>query len=254
LQTYQIETFAVVAMAFVGSYVYVLGRILDRINNNDLYPISLYYYTARVIIACSAAAVLRHAFGAFSGLLPEGTGVDMTRAILIMVGFTVGFAPDLFILVMSRKAFQYFKVWGSRTDPDGPDLPRSLPLLMIDDLTREKIDRLNELGIDSAQVLGRQNPFMLLPRVPYDLGLIVDWISQAQLYALVKDEALKKLRDACIRNILDLSIRLNDAGAQAETCQVLGLSPAAGKALAQQLQEDPSFLRLRELSNALKPT
>lgn len=58
LQTYQIETFAVVAMAFIGSYVYVLGRILDRINNNDLYPISLYYYTARVIIACSAAAVL----------------------------------------------------------------------------------------------------------------------------------------------------------------------------------------------------
>ena len=40
---YQMQTFAVIAMAFFESYIYALGRILDRINNGDLYPISLYY-------------------------------------------------------------------------------------------------------------------------------------------------------------------------------------------------------------------
>jgi hypothetical protein len=51
---------------------------------------------------------------------------------------------------------------------------------MLDDLTKEKVDRLNELGIDSAQVLACQNPFIIWPKLPYDLGLIVDWIAAAQ--------------------------------------------------------------------------
>nr|WP_298689576.1 hypothetical protein [uncultured Dongia sp.] len=255
---YQLHTFAVVAMAFMGSYVYVLGRILDRINNNDLYPISLYYYTARIIIACAAAAVLRHAFVLFGNagdaVLPQQVSTNIGAALLILVGFTVGFAPDLFILVMSRKAFQYFKIWGSRSEPDGKNLPRSLPLLMIDDLTREKIDRLNELGIDSAQILARQNPFVLLPRLPYDLGLIVDWIAQAQLYVLVKDKALESLRTVCVRNILDLAIRLgNDDAARKEICGLLVISDSAGIVLLQQLREDPLFLRLHELAAALRP-
>src|SRR5215510_9316652 len=58
--TYQRETFCVAAMALAGAYAYALGRILDRINNNDLYPVSLYYYSVRLIIACIVATVLRH--------------------------------------------------------------------------------------------------------------------------------------------------------------------------------------------------
>jgi hypothetical protein len=51
------------------------------------------------------------------------------------------------------------KIWGSRAEPDEKVRPKSLPLLMIDDLTRDKIDRLNELEIDSAEVLAQQTRF-----------------------------------------------------------------------------------------------
>ncbi len=61
LPAYQKGTFVVITMAFVGAYVYTLGRLLDRLNNNDLYPISFYYYSARIIIACLTAIVFRHA-------------------------------------------------------------------------------------------------------------------------------------------------------------------------------------------------
>ena len=159
---YQMQTFAVIAMAFFGSYIYALGRILDRINNGDLYPISLYYYCSRVIVACVAAAVLRHTvhiFGGASDAVFSGNLSNGTMPLLLLLGFGIGFAPDLFIVVMTRKAFQAMKIWGSRADPDDKVRPTSLPLLMIDDLTREKIDRLNELEIDSAEVLAQQNPF-----------------------------------------------------------------------------------------------
>src|SRR6266852_5995993 len=102
---YQMQTFGVLAMAFLASYVYSLGRLLDRVNNNDLYPISLYYYAARIIIACVVAAVLRHTAEVF-GI----TGSPM----LLLMGFGIGFAPDLFVMAITRRAFQALKIWGSR--------------------------------------------------------------------------------------------------------------------------------------------
>jgi len=247
---YQRGTFCVVAMAMAGAYAYALGRILDRINNNDLYPVSLYYYSARIIIACIVAAVLRHSILVFNGIVPEGTELN---PLLLLLGFIVGFAPDLFIIALSRKAFQVIKVWGSRSDPADDAMPTALPLLSIDDLSREKIDRLNEIGIDNAQVLAHQNPFLMLPRLPYELGLIADWIAQAQLYALVRDERLKALRGVFVRNIIDLYIRLkNDAGNK-PVCDAMGMDVGAAPALIQQLEADPYFMQLKELNDALHP-
>jgi hypothetical protein len=239
---YQRGTFCVMSMAFVAAYVYSLGRLLDRVNNNDLYPITLYYYTVRAVIACVTAAVMRHTADLFR--------VD-SNAVLLLIAFGIGFAPDLFIIAMSRRAFYAVKVWGSRDDPPSATRPPSLPLLMIDDLSREKIDRLSELGIDSAQVLARQNPFLLLPRLPYDLALIVDWIGQAQLYVLVKDAKLQALRKIYIRDVFDLHVRLQCDTARPAVCTELGISEGDAMALKQQLDEDASFVRLREVRDGL---
>jgi hypothetical protein len=254
-EKYQMQTFAVMAMAFLGAYIYAIGRILDRINNNDLYPISLYYYTTRVIIACAVAAVLRHTIRVFGDASSAVSSHSFEGAapFLLLIGFAIGFAPDLFILAMTRKAFQAMKIWGSRSEPDENSRPKSLPLLMIDDLTREKIDRLNELEIDSAQVLSQQNPFRLLPRLPYDLSLIVDWIAQAQLYVLVGTEDLAKLRRIYVHDIFEFHIQLEDEQARAELCSVLNYPQVAAKVLLKQLDEDASFLRLFEVKEAMKP-
>jgi hypothetical protein len=247
---YQRGTFCVVAMAMAGAYAYALGRILDRINNNDLYPISLYYYAARVIIACVVAAVLRHSILVLDGVVPDGTALN---PLLLLLGFIVGFTPDLFIIALSRKAFRVMKVWGSRSDPADEMMPSALPLLMIDDLSREKIDRLNEIGVDNAQVLAHQNPFLILPRLPYELSVIVDWISQAQLYVLVREERLKALRGVYIRNVIDLYVRLKNDAANQPVCAALGLDVSAAPSLVQQLEADAYFMQLKELSEALHP-
>jgi hypothetical protein len=241
---YQTGTFCVMAIAFVAAYVYSLGRLLDRVNNNDLYPISLYYYAVRVVIAAAAAAIVRHTADVF--------GLE-SNSVLLLVAFGIGFAPDLFIVAVSRRAFQAVKIWGSRDDPTPDTRPSSLSLLMIDDLSRDKIDRLSELGIDNAQVLSRQNPFLLLPRLPYDLGLIVDWIGQAQLYVLVKDEKLSALRKLYIRDVFDLHVRLECDTARPGVCTALGINEAEAPALLRQLDEDPSYARLNEVRQALVP-
>lgn len=255
LAAYQMSTFCVISMAFIGSYIYMLGRLLDRINNNDLYPISLYYYVVRIVIACGAAAVLRHTISVFADGFDAVTARTISTdaaPLLLLIGFAIGFAPDLFIVAMSRKAFQALKIWGTRADPAESQRPISLPLLMIDDLTREKIDRLNELGIDSAQELARRNPFLLLPRVPYDLSLLVDWMGQAQLYVMVKEVRLMSLRGLYVRDIFDLHIRLEDQSAQAKVCTALDIPAADALALIKQLTDDPSYMRLRELRDALR--
>jgi hypothetical protein len=132
-------------------------------------------------------------------------------------------------------------------------MPSALPLLAIDDLSREKIDRLNEISIDNAQVLAHQNPFLMLPRLPYELSLILDWISQAQLYVLVRDERLKALRGVYVRTIIDLYIRLRNEAGNKAVCDALGMDVTAAPALIQQLEADPYFMQLKELSDALHP-
>ena len=242
LAQYQEGTFIVGCMAFFGSYVYMLGRLLDRVGNNDLAPISLHYYAARIIIATLTAAVFRHTAYLF--------GVERTE-LLVLLGFVTGLAPDLFIIAMARRGFQAIKVFGSKNDPDEQYRPAAMPLLMITDLTKEKVDRLNELGIDSAQVLACQNPFTLWPKLPYDLGLLLDWIAAAQLYTLLDAKRLRAARERLVVDIFDLSHRLSDTASRGALCSALGIDPPEADIVVQQLESDQSFTRLRQVKDAL---
>jgi hypothetical protein len=242
LVDYQVKTFVVVSIAFIGAYVYALTRLLDRINNNDLYPLTLYYYATRSIIAVFVAAVLRHAWSTV--YLPESSA-------LVLVGFVVGMAPDSFITAMTRQAFKLVNTSTMRVDPSPVTMPAALPLLMIDDLGRDKIDRLNELGIDNAHTFSRLNPFLLWPRLPYDLTLIVDWIGQAHLYTLLKDTNLAKIRGRLVRDSFDLQLRLADSAARTSIIADLNMTADEVPALMQQLETDPAFVRLKQVRAAL---
>jgi hypothetical protein len=243
LSLYQQGTFAVMGAAFVGNYVYTISQLLSRVNNHDLFPISLHFYTARAIIAMTTACILRHTIKAFG---PSETDL------VLLLGFAAGLAPDLLIVALSRRAFQYLKVWSSREDGAGAR-PTSLALLQIDDLTREKIDRLSELGIDSAHALSRQNPFLIWTRLPYDVGLIIDWIAQAQLYVMVRDEAMAKLRTLLVTDIFDFRTRLNGESV-ASVLAALGLAASDAAALREQIDNDEAYKRLLEVRIALLPS
>jgi hypothetical protein len=239
---YQRQTFLCGMVAFLGSYIYLISRLWERINNSDIYPNSYYYYTIRIITSFIVAIVFRHSMAAF--------GVTNSE-LIVFISFIIGFTPDFFVIALSRKAYDIIKVYGSKKDPDDPSQPRSMPLLMLDDMSREKIDRLSELGVDSAHTLARANPLGTWPRLPYDLELIIEWVAQAQLYTIVRDEGIRKLRDKCVANIFHLQPRLSDEDAREEICAILGISNAAGLALLEQLSKDQSYVQLCELRDAL---
>jgi len=243
IAAYQSGTFAVMAAAFLGNYIYTLSQLLSRVNNNDLFPISLHFYSSRSIIAMTTACIMRHSMNALH--------ITDSDAILLL-GFAAGLAPDLLIVALSRRAFQYLKVWSAREDPKPGFQPTSLSLLVIDDLTRDKIDRLSELGIDSAHALSRQNPFIIWAKLPYDLGLIIDWIAQAQLYVIVRDEAMANLRKILITDIFDFIIRL-DTDEAATILTTAGLNPTAAAGLKKQFSTDEAYKRLLQVRQALLP-
>lgn len=241
---YQKGTFLMLVMAFVGGYVWMLFRLLYRILNNDIYPMTFYYYAVRLIVSCIVAVVFRHLFNIF--------GLDIEKyQLLVLTGFVIGLTPDLFIVTVARRAFQLIKVAGDQPDPAASELPTNLNLLMIEGMTRDKIDRLAELGIDSAQYFACQNPFVLWPRLPYDLFLLVDWIGQAQLYRWSKEVRLRKMREIGVNNVFDLHTAFSDPDASASVCRALEIDPAGVAAYVSNLEQDPSFRRLREVRNAL---
>jgi hypothetical protein len=246
LATYQRGTLLVGAVAFLGSYIYMLARLLDRINNHDLYPISFYYFSVRFITSVLMAMVMRHVLDFFF----EMAG-NRQNQLLLLLGFAIGFAPDLFLIAMLRKAFQVMKISGSQNEPAQSDVPTSLRLLMLEGMSRDKIDRLTELGIDNAQVLANQNPFVLWPRLPYSLLLIVDWISEAQLYRFAKERRMVALRNLGINNIFDLDIILKDDGASASVAAAIDLPAQGIAAYRATFANDPAFRNLQEVRNLL---
>ena len=177
--SYQSGTMVVAAVAFVGAYLALFKRLLDQINNNDIYPILFHYYSIWLISAMMIAAITRHIAAAF--------GI-VSNDILILVAFAIGAAPSPFFSAVLHWAFSKMNIVGDKDDPERKDLPSNLNLLMIDGLAKENVDRLSELDITDAQVLSCQNPFTLWVRLPYEFWLIVDWISQAQLYVCLREE------------------------------------------------------------------
>jgi len=239
--SYQRGTFVAGCFGFIGAYIYTNWRLLDRINNNDIYPISFYYYAARLLAACFIAGTIRH-------ILPE-YGANLS---VILLSFAVGFVPDIFITSIIRRASQVIKIMSDQPDPKLEALPSNFSLLMIQGLDRDKIDRLAELYVTNAEVLACQNPFILWLRLPYELLLIIDWISQAQLYRIMKEEKFTKLRSIGICGSLDFAAVLSGPDAAASVVQQIGLSPEMLEAIISAIRTDPIFIRLDEVQNALK--
>jgi hypothetical protein len=238
---YQRGTFVAGCFGFLGAYIYTNWRLLDRINNNDIYPISFYYYSARILAACFIAGVIRH-------ILPDfGGGVS-----IILLSFAVGFIPDLFITAIVRRASEFMKVLSEQPDPKRDVLPTNYSLLMIQGIDGDKVDRLSELYVTNAEMLACQNPFMLWLRLPYELLLLIDWISQAQLYRIMKEVKFSQLRDVGICGSLDFEKVVSDADAREAIAKKIGLEVKIVESLLDALRADPLFIRLAQVQDALR--
>lgn len=244
IETYQSGTLVVSAVAFVGAYLALFNRLLNQINNNDIYPISFHYFSVWLITAMVLAAVMRH-FAVVFGVTDN--------AVLLGIALAIGAVPAPFFSAFIHWAFGKLNISGDKDDPSRGCMPTNLNLLMIDGLANEKIDRLAELEISDAQVLSCQNPFMLWIRLPYDLGLIVDWIAQAQLYVCLREEGFRKARALQIGDIHKFVSVLADSNAAPDLCGELGLKSSYVAPLLASLNGNPCFVRLREVVQAMLP-
>jgi hypothetical protein len=243
-RAYQSGTLVISAVAFLGAYLALFKRLLDQLNNNDIYPISFHYYSVWLIGSMIIAAIARHVVAIF------GSGLD-NNSLLIIMGFAIGAAPAPFFAAFVHWAFDNLKITGDKDNPARVNMPSNLTLLMIDGLENEKIDRLSELDVTNAQVLSCQNPFTLWVRLPYDLGLIVDWISQAQLYVCLREDGFRKARAQQITDIHKFVAVLSNTDGAAALCEELHLRPAYVVPLLNSLNENPCFVRLREVKGAM---
>lgn len=244
IEVYQQGTLIVAVTAFFGAYLALFSRLLNQLNNNDVYPITFYYHSLWLITAMVLAATMRNFASVFN--LNDS-------AVLIAIAFAIGAAPAPFFTAFVHWAFNKLNIVGDKPDPKTDEMPTNLNLLMIDGLANDKIDRLAELEISDAQILACQNPFSIWVRTPYDLALIVDWISQAQLYVCLREGGFSKARAQGVGDIHKFVEALSDSRSCQDLCEQIGFKTSFVAPTLAGLRHNPCFVRLAEVKSAMLP-
>ncbi|MGH6872676.1 MAG: hypothetical protein ACREHE_14335 [Rhizomicrobium sp.] len=249
LAAYQSATVFMISIAFLVAYIRTLARLVQRINSNDMRPISYYFLSIYILTAVLVTIVSHHVIEAIT-IVPEGTSKD---ALLVGVAFLVGWNPSLWLDVLWRKITDTFKLgFLTQRKPDEKNLPQDMNLLMIQGLVGDKIDRINELGIDNLQDLGQRNALVVWLRTPFTLDLIVSWIAQAMLCSLYNDEQVEKLRVAGVRDIFCYFTAIGDPAKQQVIVDTIGTTKLEiVQTHVLSIAADPAFKHLKELRDAL---
>jgi hypothetical protein len=245
LKVYQTGTLIMVSMAALGSYFIVSLRLIRRVNNFDVQPILFYFLSYHVLLAVIVAGIVRHFF-AFSEI-EQATDPRF----LAVMGFGIGLQPDIFLSFVAK--FTQDKINAASTHQSAPAMefqPTNLSLVMIEGLTEEKRARLEEMGIDNCQSLAEYNPYLMWVRTAFQLQQIIDWIAQAQLYVIVKEDGMKRLRPYGIRDVFGF-IMAGDSNAKIELANLLKIPDGLLEANVTSLELDSSFTRLQEVREVL---
>ena len=103
---------------------------------------------------------------------------------------------------------------------------------------------------DSCVSLAQHNPFLLWARTSYQLLHIIDWMGQAQLAVLVKDDGMQKLRAVGIRDVFAMEVAL-DGASKPQIANILGITAEMADAMLTFLRQSPAFKRLKDVYAAL---
>jgi len=252
LQDYQATTVFTMVMAFIGAYIWTVSTLLTRQANDDVTPATYFSLTLRIITALLMACVVRH----LVNILPladtmenQGGNGPMGLAVL---GFMIGWSPTLFIDETLSWGYQKLGIGDGRQKSPNPDnLPGNLSLTLIQGLTGERIERVNEIDVDNAQKLATENPILLWLKLPYNMDLIMDWVAQAQLCILFEDNLTKALRAAGLRDIFTFVAAAKDPQSAAGVQKILNVDAEVITTSLAALDLNPSYLKLVELRAAM---
>lgn len=251
LHDFQMVTLAVGGMAFLGAFVWVIKRLVERVNNNDVSPATYYFLSARILTACLVAGVARYVMFNIDG---QQCGLEEPRDIagLAVLGFVIGLRPyfwldDLRDWVIDK---YYEKVKRLRPTAQVDELPERAELTVVEGLSPDRIERFAELDIDNCQKLSRENPLVLWLRTTYSLLHIIDWMGQAYFRSLLPNAKAKVLVDIGVRDIFSYRQLLSMPDSIPKQANIDKFLAATHVAI---LDRCPTFLHLQELVNALRP-
>jgi hypothetical protein len=186
---------AMMVVAYIAAYLYVLRQLLRAIANFELSPMTLLLSAIHVLFGVVSAIILA---SVASDVIPGGA---VTTSVLLLAAFAVGFVPELGVRTLLRGTKLYlFK----RDDENVYKSFMVTPVEAIDGIDSEVSSRLSLHNIVSVQNLATANPIMLFVETPYGVYQIIDWVAQAQLCSALGTKALVEFWKLGIRTIFDL--------------------------------------------------
>ena len=252
LAGYQSATVFTASMAFLSAYIWMIAQIVNRINNDDMNPISYHFLSVRLLTACLMAGIARLVIEAIPELKTVIAPAGGPPFGLAVIGFVIGWKPTFWIDELYDWALKLLRSTRlKQRKPAQDNMPQDMSLLMIQGMIDGKIERLQELDIDNCQRLARENA-VILWLTPYNLEMIVDWVAQAQLCMLFEDDKIEALRKIGVRDIfgyLEMIAPPDTRTAIHGVLQTVPIEVIAGH--LDYIAKEPAFTRLQELRKAI---
>jgi hypothetical protein len=259
---------AMLAVAYIASYLYNIRELLRAVANFELSPMTLLMSAIHVLFGVATALIIASVAADVLGV-----GGTVTTSALLLAAFAVGFVPELGVRTLLRATkLKMFK----SVDDDVYKAFSVTPVEVIDGIDTEVCSRLSLHNIVSVQNLATANPIMLFVETPYGVYQIIDWVAQAQLCSALGPKAVIEFWKLGIRTIFDLERALIGAsstralrhevgkivvlGRSAEERDRLGLGAASAPseaadatvlALASIILDDLHIQRLRQIANRI---
>jgi hypothetical protein len=256
---------AMLAVAYIAGYLYIVRDLLRAVANFELSPMTLLMSAIHVLFGVVTTLIL-------ASVASEVTVLGSTSA-LLLAAFAVGFVPELGVRTLLRATkLRLFK----SEDDSVYNTFSATPVEVIDGIDTEVRSRLSLHNIVSVQNLATANPIMLFVETPYGVYQIIDWVAQAQLFSALGPKAVIEFWKLGIRTIFDLERALMGAsstrelrhevgkiivlGRSPEQQERLGLAAASGPsdtadktvlALASIILDDLHIQRLRQIANRI---
>ena len=215
----------VVVIAFASAFLWSCHNLFRRLIAGDLRPGTFYGAGLRMCFAPLLALVI--------AWLPA-VG-DYGRDTLPAIAFLIGLFPKRALHWLKEKVGLFTR---------GADEAAELPLGAIEGMTAFDRMRFAELGIDNAQGLAESTLVDLLIATPYPWPRLIDWMAQARLLLVAKDDT-PALRQAGIRDAFALVAADLESGALSGGPAPEHLTPELLAQLQESVAGDPGFGVLR---------
>lgn len=184
----------IVAIAFLGGYVFQLRYLIRATLNQELGALAFVRATLQILQGMIVALVAYRVIYA--------TGVEGSASFTIALGtaFIFGLFPNAGLARIAKAV----RVRAKTVDEEALAGAKIVPLEVIDGIDAETAFRLEESNLYDVQNLAAINPVALYAESPFSLHQILDWVLQAQLCANVGPQVFAQLKAHRLRTVFDL--------------------------------------------------